>query len=121
MRISTQIVKEQSAPAPKIIHLAHQSKGVADDLPPLRGQVLREILQKLHSVRLDDGEVPQQAAQGVQLLQQLVHGSVLVIGELIVHPHIVRGPGLDGDVENTLRPALIILTAARVVYGLHLA
>lgn len=63
LRISTQIVKEQSAPAPEVVDLAHQSAGGLYHGPALRVQVSGQIRQQLLCRGVGDREISSQGGQ----------------------------------------------------------
>lgn len=57
---------------------------------------------------------PASADRAVRSESSLVQGAVLVGCEAVDRPHILGGLGGDGNVQDVLRPAGIVLPVARV-------
>ena len=110
--------KDQGLPAPKIIYLAHQLAGRLHHGPALRGQIIRQAAQECGGGLLGGAEVSKERVEGIQLLQQLRQGAVLVGVEAVGRPHFVCGLGRDGDVQNFLRPCLVL---AVMLYRFYLS
>ena len=72
MRISTQIVKEQSAPSPEVVDFTHQLAGCFYDLPALGAQILWQRSKQFLGVSLCHSQIPNGPAQQIEVLQQVV-------------------------------------------------
>ena len=90
--------------APTVVDCAHQLTSCLHHGPALRGKIIRQPLEHLYHFFVRYAQVRQQAAEHVQLAQQLRQGIALVGRKRIGRPHIVRALGGDGDMQLLFRP-----------------